>query len=145
MRRLLGGLCVGYLHKMKSRPTNRKLKLVNRINGCKVMATQSFACFRINFLLPMNGAAAYLTLRRRLLSKILTSLGIALDLLPYLHCMLVIYLKISHQIDWHDVDEINWHRKTPQTVNDVHFHNCMLNISDLSPFYLDVCQVGSSI
>ena len=38
------------------------------------MDIQSFACFHINFLFPMSGAAAYLTLHRRLLSKILISL-----------------------------------------------------------------------
>ncbi len=48
------------------------------------MAIQSFACFHINFLLPMSGAAAYLTLRRRLLSKILTSLYTAIRWGPYL-------------------------------------------------------------
>ncbi len=51
--------------------TSQKLKLgdLNRINSCEVMAIQSLACFHINFLLPMIGAAAYLTLRRRLLSE----------------------------------------------------------------------------
>ncbi len=45
------------------------------------MAIQSFACFHIDFLLPMSSAAAYLTLRRCLLSKILTSL----DLICIIH------------------------------------------------------------
>ncbi len=39
------------------------------------MAIQSFTCFHINFLLHISGAATYLTLRRRLLAEILTSLG----------------------------------------------------------------------
>ena len=39
------------------------------------MASKVFACFYINFLLPMSGVAAYLTPRRRLLTEILTSLN----------------------------------------------------------------------
>ena len=39
--------------------TCQKLKRQNQINCCKVMAIQIFACFHINFLLNMSGAAAH--------------------------------------------------------------------------------------
>ncbi len=41
----------------------------------KLMAIQSFAYLHIHFLLPISGAAAYLTSCRRLLAEISTSLG----------------------------------------------------------------------
>ncbi len=40
----------------------KKIKPVHRINGCEVMAIQSFACFHIRFLLHISGAVAHLLL-----------------------------------------------------------------------------------